>query len=178
MLVTTPTGVAADLGDAAVQAGRSIETLVIGIGNNLMTDDGAGVHVIERLQALDLPGQVELVDGGTLGFALLEIVESARRLIVADAANLEAEPGTVQVFENDNMDAYLSRCRRSSVHEVNLMDVMSAAKFRGTMPPDYALVGIQPAKVDWGSEPTEAVDRGVDEAVQIILDMLTEEAAA
>ncbi|MFP4208052.1 MAG: HyaD/HybD family hydrogenase maturation endopeptidase [Wenzhouxiangella sp.] len=178
MLVTTPTPDVAHAGDPAGQAEKPLKTLVIGIGNNLMTDDGAGVHVIERLQALDLPDHVELVDGGTLGFALLEIVENAQRLIVTDAANLEAEPGTVQVFENDTMDAYLARCRRSSVHEVNLMDVMSAAKFRGTMPDDYALVGIQPAQIDWGSEPTEAVARGVDEAVQIILDMLAEEVGA
>lgn len=178
MLVNTPTESAADLGDSAVPAGKSIETLVIGIGNNLMTDDGAGVHVIERLQAAGVPGHVELVDGGTLGFTLLESVECARRLIVVDAAQLDAEPGTVEVFENEDMDAYLSNCRRASVHEVNLMDVMSAAKFRGTMPPNYALVGIQPATVDWGSEPTEAVARGVEKATAIIIEMVTEECAA
>jgi Ni,Fe-hydrogenase maturation factor len=58
------------------------------------------------------------------------------------------------------------------------MDVMSAAKFRGTMPPNYALVGIQPAMVDWGSEPTEAVARGVEKATAIIIGMVTEECAA
>lgn len=178
MTLTTPIGAAADSGAAAIQAEKSIDTLVIGIGNNLMTDDGAGVHVIERLQAAGLPRHVELVDGGTLGFTLLESVECARRLIVVDAAQLGAEPGTVQVFENDRMDAYLSSCRRSSVHEVNLMDVMSAAKFRGTMPKNYAMVGIQPAEVDWGAEPTEAVARGIDQATAIIVDMVTEECAA
>ncbi|MEE4638491.1 MAG: HyaD/HybD family hydrogenase maturation endopeptidase [Wenzhouxiangella sp.] len=178
MLEITPTELAAECGDSAARAGKSIEVLVIGIGNSLMTDDGAGVHVIERLQAAGLPDHVELIDGGTLGFTLLESVECARRLIVVDAAQLEAAPGVVEVFENAAMDAYLSNCRRSSVHEVNLMDVMSAAKFRGTMPPNYALVGIQPATVDWGSEPTEAVARGVEEATSIIIDMLTEECAA
>lgn len=178
MTMTTSTGVAADSGDFASRAEKSIDTLVIGIGNNLMTDDGAGVHVIARLEKAGLPDAVELIDGGTLGFTLLESVESARRLIVVDAAQLGAEPGTVQVFENDRMDGYLSNCRRSSVHEVNLMDVMSAAKFRGTMPKDYALVGIQPAEVDWGAEPTEAVARGIDQATAIIVDMVTEECAA
>ena len=155
-----------------------IDTLVIGIGNNLLTDDGAGIHVIDRLNETELPGHVELVDGGTLGFALLEKVESARRLIVVDAAQLDAEPGTVQAFIDEEMDVYLSTCRRSSVHEVNLMDVISAAKFRGLMPERYALVGIQPASVDWGSHPTEVVARGVTEATRIILDMLEEEVEA
>ena len=174
MLMTTTQPAVAETGDPAVQAGLSTKTLIIGIGNSLMTDDGAGVHVIEALEKMNLPADVELMDGGTLGFTLLESVETADRLIVVDAANLEAEPGTVQVFENEKMDAYLSSCRRSSVHEVNLMDVMSAAKFRGTMPADYALVGIKPAEVDWGSEPTEAVARGVAEAVSIIADMVSE----
>lgn len=152
-----------------------IDTLVIGIGNNLLTDDGAGIHVIDRLREADLPSHVELVDGGTLGFALLEKVESARRLIVVDAAQLDAEPGTVQAFFDQEMDVYLTTCRRSSVHEVNLMDVISAARFRGLMPERYALVGIQPASVDWGAEPTEAVARGVTEATRIILELLDED---
>lgn len=173
MFMTATSPAVAESGDRAIPAEELTKTLVIGIGNNLMTDDGAGVHVIEALQKLDLPANVELMDGGTLGFTLLESVEGADRLIVVDAANLDAEPGTVQVFENEQMDIYLSRCKRSSVHEVNLMDVMSAAKFRGTMPPDYALVGIKPAEVDWGSEPTEAVARGISEAVSIISDMVT-----
>ena len=174
MLMTTPDPAMAESCDPAVHTKPSTKTLIIGIGNSLMTDDGAGVHVIDALQKLDLPANVELMDGGTLGFTLLESVESAERLIVVDAANLEAEPGAVQIFENEHMDAYLSSCKRSSVHEVNLMDVMSAAKFRGTMPSDYALVGIKPAEVDWGSEPTEAVARGVSEAVAIISDMIAQ----
>ncbi len=178
MLMTTLNSAMAESCDPAAPADPSPKTLIIGIGNSLMTDDGAGVHVIDALQQLDLPANVELMDGGTLGFTLLESVENAERLIVVDAANLGADPGTVQSFENEAMDAYLSNCRRSSVHEVNLMDVMSAAKFRGTMPLDYALVGIQPAEVDWGSEPTEAVARGVEEAVQIILGMVAEEVSA
>ncbi len=158
---------------------KTIDTVVIGIGNNLMTDDGAGIHVIERLREAGLPDHVELVDGGTLGFTLLDIVESARRLIVVDAAQLDREPGCVEVFEDEQMDVYLTTCRRSSVHEVNLLDVIGAARFRDTMPEHYALVGIQPDSVDWGAEPTARVAGGVDRATAIITEMvLSEECAA
>lgn len=176
----TMTPNAVELAPSGPVSGRSktIDTLVIGIGNNLLTDDGAGIHVIERLQRAGLPEHVELVDGGTLGFTLLELVEDARRLIVVDAAQLEAEPGAVEVFEDQQMDAYLTTCRRSSVHEVNLMDVIGAARFRGLMPERYALVGIQPASTDWGSEPTERVARGVEQATAIIIDMVGEECVA
>jgi len=178
MSLTTKAAVAGSFSAGDGAPDRPIHTLVIGIGNNLLTDDGAGVHVIERLREAGLPEHVELVDGGTLGFALLEQVESAQRLIVVDAAQMDAEPGTVRSFRDRDMDVYLSTCRRSSVHEVNLMDVISAARFRGMMPARYALVGIQPVSVDWGSEPTEPVARGVAEATRLIIEMVNEERAA
>lgn len=173
--MTTNAALVEACGDGQNRNPETIHTLIIGIGNSLMTDDGAGVHVIDRLSQADLPDRVQLVDGGTLGFALLEMVESAQRLIVVDAAQLDAEPGTVQSFRNREMDVYLTSRKRSSVHEVNLLDIMSAAKFRGLMPREYALVGIQPAHVDWGSEPTEPVARGVAEATRLILDMIEEQ---
>lgn len=177
MSLTANPALVEPFGDAASVSGQPVQTIVIGIGNNLMTDDGAGIHVIDRLREAELPEHVRLVDGGTLGFTLLEIVEGARRLIVVDAAQLEAAPGTVQVFQDQEMDAYLTGCRRSSVHEVNLLDVIGAARFRGNMPQRYALVGIQPESVDWGADPTESVARGVEQATAAILALLNEDDA-
>lgn len=150
-------------------------TLVIGIGNNLLGDDGAGIHVINRLGYKHLPAHVELVDGGTLSFTLLERVEAAKRLIIVDAARLDAEPGTVRVFRNAEMDAYLSNSIRPSVHEVNLLDVLTAARLRGRLPSSYALVGIQPRDVEWSSEPSTPVDKAVNQAVEIIVGMVGED---
>ncbi|HKL51989.1 MAG TPA: HyaD/HybD family hydrogenase maturation endopeptidase [Wenzhouxiangellaceae bacterium] len=144
-------------------------TLVIGIGNNLLGDDGAGIHAIERLRGKNLPDHVELVDGGTLSFTLLEQVENAEFLIIVDAAELDSEPGTVRLLENAEMDEFLATSRRPSVHEVNLLDVLTAARLRRRMPARYAMVGIQPLDVEWSSNPSEPVDKAVDEAVEIIV---------
>ncbi len=160
---------------AEPEATQPSGTLIIGIGNSLFGDDGAGIHVIERLGGRDLPAHVELIDGGTLSFTLLEKVESAKRLIIVDAAELEAEPGTVQVFRNAEMDVYLSNSVRPSVHEVNLLDVLTAARLRGRLPDHYALVGIQPRDVGWSSLPSNTVDKAVDEAAAIIVEMLGED---
>lgn len=141
---------------------------VIGIGNTLMTDDGAGVHVAEALNRMDLGEHVRILDGGTLSFTLLDEVEAAEFLIIADAAELHSEPGTVRLFRDQEMDAYLGSSNRPSVHEVNLMDVLTAARIRGRMPSRYALVGIQPQAIGWGTEPSATVARAVDEAVSII----------
>lgn len=149
-------------------------TLVIGIGNNLLGDDGAGIHAIERLRGKRLPDHVELVDGGTLSFTLLEQVENAEFLVIVDAAELDAEPGTVRLFENAAMDDFLSTSLRPSVHEVNLLDVLTAARLRRRMPSRYAMVGIQPLNVGWSSTPSTPVHKAVDEAVEIIVELVGE----
>jgi len=145
-----------------------IATLVIGIGNNLFGDDGAGIHVIEQLRAADLPDGVELVDGGTLSFTLLDFVEETDRLIVVDAAELHADPGTVEIFKDEAMDEFLTSSKRPSVHEVNLLDVLVAARIRGTLPERRTLVGIQPLSLDWSSTPTPEVAKGVAKATEAI----------
>jgi len=173
MQATAPTETEAAVAER--EDARPSGTLIIGIGNSLFGDDGAGIHVIERLGGRDLPAHVELVDGGTLSFTLLEKVEGARRLIIVDAAELDAEPGTVQVFRNAEMDGYLSSSIRPSVHEVNLLDVLTAARLRGRLPEHYALVGIQPRDVGWSSRPSTTVDKAVDAAVRIIVEMAGED---
>lgn len=133
--------------------------VVIGIGNNLLGDDGAGIHVVELLRSEEWPAAVEILDGGTLSFSLLEYIEAADLLIVVDAAFLDASPGTVAVFRNAELDAFLATSRRPSVHEINLLDLLGAARLRGRLPREYALVAIEPANIDWNSQPsTEIVD--------------------
>lgn len=164
----------ADVAGSVCQEAGSSGTLIIGIGNNLMGDDGAGIHAIERLRGKTLPDHVELVDGGTLSFTLLEQVENAEFLVIVDAAELDAEPGTVQVFKDDEMDEFLATSRRPSVHEVNLLDVLTAARLRRRMPARYAMVGIQPLDVEWSCTPSGPVDKAVDEAVEIIAELVGE----
>lgn len=135
--------------------------LVLGLGNTLLSDDGAGVHVVEALRgaASAFAGgsdDIVLRDGGTLGLALLPEIESADALIVVDAAAFSAEPGTVRVFEGAAMDAQLAG-KRHTVHEVNLVDLMGAAELSGVRPRRRALVGIEPQSFEWGLSPTPPV---------------------
>lgn len=162
--------------DRGTRSGQTGRTLVIGIGNLLMSDDGAGIHVIEALRNRTLPEHVELIDGGTLSFTLLETVESADRLIIVDAAELEAAPGTVRAFHDRDMDVYLGSANRPSVHEVNLLDVLTAARLRGRMPGRYSLIGIQPANIGWGDRPSKALEPSIDQAVDLVLELLENDA--
>jgi len=104
-----------------------MKTLVLGIGNTLLTDEGVGIHVLDRLATEALPENVSLLDGGTLSFTLAGPIEEAEALVVVDAANLKSAPGTLQVFEGEAMDAFLMGNRKSSVHEVGLTDLRAIA---------------------------------------------------
>lgn len=149
--------------------------VVIGIGNTLLGDDGVGVHVVERLRSESWDVPVEFFDGGTLSFSLLEHIECAERLIIVDAAFLDTAPGTVAVFRNDELDHFLTHNRRPSVHEVNLLDVLGAARLRGRLPAEYALVAIEPEIVDWSSMPSSAVAAAIDRARDRVAELIEEE---
>lgn len=152
-----------------------MKTLVLGIGNTLLSDEGVGVHVAHSLQGrLPASEALEILDGGTLSFTLAVPIENADALIVVDAAQLKSAPGTMQVFEGAEMDAFLMGNRRSSVHEVSLNDLMSIAMLAGHWPEKRALVAIQPEKVDWGDALTPSVQSIIPEACRRIEGLLEE----
>lgn len=145
--------------------------LVVGLGNVLMGDDGAGVHLVRYLRSLGVDGEVRLVEGGTLGFDILDEIEGYERVILADAVDMGREPGHVAVFEAERLIEQESG-RKFSAHEVNLMDVLLVAKRIGYSFHNVTVVGIQPARVGPGEGITEPVRRGIREASERILTLL------
>ena len=138
--------------------------LVLGLGNDLLSDEAVGIRVVRYLaETLPNEGDVQILDGGTLSFTLAGPIAEASGLIVVDAARLGSAPGTVAIFEGEAMDRKLNgTC--SSVHEVGLADLFDIARLTDSLPPHRCLVGIEPAEIDWGSELSEAVARSVPEA--------------
>lgn len=159
--------------NSAYTAGSDGRTVVLGIGNTLLGDEGAGVYAVRALRTRrPIPSDVAFVDGGTLSFTLAPVIEEARALIVIDAAELGAEPGTVRVFVNYEMDEFLGTHRKSSVHEVSLIDLLSVARLTDTLPQRRALIGIQPQHVDWADAPSPAVARGIDTSCDLTMDLI------
>lgn len=135
-----------------------MNTLVLGIGNTLLSDEGVGVHAARYIMDShpDLPN-TRFLDGGTLSFTLAAPIEDSDNLIVIDAAQLRASPGTVMTFVGSEMDDYLNGQTKRSVHEVGLIDLMSMVRLSGHLPRNRALIGIQPESTDWGELPTNEV---------------------
>ncbi|MEW8430074.1 MAG: hydrogenase maturation protease [gamma proteobacterium symbiont of Ctena orbiculata] len=151
----------------------SIESvLVLGIGNTLLSDEGIGVHLVNRLQQRlgAVPGIVFL-DGGTLSFTLAEPIARADGLIVADAARMGERPGTLRLFHDQAMDRYLQG-NRASVHEVSLGDLLDIARLSDTLPSQRCLVGIEPDNLDWGEALSEAVEPALEKGIAEIISLL------
>jgi len=144
---------------------------VMGVGNSLLQDDGAGIHALE-LFARDntFPG-VNCLDAGTVGLALMSSLGHLDGLVALDAMRLGKAPGTITVLEGAEMDAHL-RNHHGSVHELGLSDVMDALRLNDDLPPKRALVGIEPGEMGWGTEPTEDVAAAIPEAADCVHTLL------
>jgi hydrogenase maturation protease len=141
-------------------------TLVLGFGNVLLSDDGAGIQLVERLRFELGPDAAQFVDGGTLSFSLLSYVESADSMLVIDAADLDSAPGTVRLFEGAAMDNFLKSSRRRSVHEVGLIDLLDMARLRECLPSRRALLCIQPGRIGWCETLSTPVAEAMAEAAR------------
>lgn len=158
----SPTGNVAQV--SARRLPGSSTPLVLGFGNTLLSDDGAGVQLLERLRS-ELGSQAaQFVDGGTLSFSLLSYIEATNSMLVIDAADLRSAPGTIRLFEDAAMDGFLMSVRRRSVHEVGLIDLLDMARLRDCLPTRRALLCIQPHRIDWSETLSAPVTEALPEA--------------
>jgi hydrogenase maturation protease len=148
-------------------------TLVLGLGNVLLGDEGVGVRAVQRLTAaFGDERDVRCLDGGTLSFALAGPIEDCERLIVIDAAELRAAPGSVRVFEGEAMDRFVGAGGKRSVHEVSLADLLSIACLAGRLPGKRALIAIQPAFVGWSEAPTTQGAAAIERACALAQELI------
>jgi hydrogenase maturation protease len=147
-------------------------TLVLGVGNTLLSDEGAGVHAMQYLadHYSDLPA-TRCLDAGTLSFTLAADIADADNLLIFDAAQLGEAPATVRVFEGAAFDEFLKSGRRS-VHEVGFADLMDIARLQDCLPTRRALIGLQPEKLGWGERPGDKVVAAIPHAAALAADLI------
>lgn len=146
-------------------------TVVIGLGNPLMGDDGLGLAALARLaEEFEVPSGVELVDGGTWGMNLLPIIEDAGRVLLLDAIHKDAAPGTPYRLAHADLPRYLST--KISPHQVDLHDVLALAELRGTLPAETVALGLQPARVEMIAELSPEIAGGVGRLVAMAVEEL------
>lgn len=150
---------------------NSTKTVVLGVGNLLMRDEGVGVHVVNRLvQNYEIPEGVLVLDGGTLGLDLLYYLEGIEHLLILDAVEMGGAPGSLLRLEDDEVPNFLSI--RISPHEIGIPDMLFAAKLKGIYPPKVVLWGIQPERIEIGTDLSTTIATEVDALVDKVIEEL------
>lgn len=142
---------------------------IVGVGNPLMGDDGVGVAVIRRLEALSLPSGVEAVDGGTGGVALLSLMEGWEKVWLIDALDMGAPPGTLRRLPVEAVSLPLAEEGVGpSLHQVDLGAVLALGRELGVLPSRLVLYGIQPQRVGRRSGLSGAVREALERLIEVL----------
>jgi hydrogenase maturation protease len=148
----------------------SSDTVVVGVGNTILSDDGAGVHAARLLQRDPrVPAGVTILDGGTLGLELLPYVSDASRVLFLDAVDLGEEPGTRARMTGDDL---LAISGGFSAHQLGVADLVAALALASAGPQDIVVLGVQPANTDWGTSLSPGVDASLPWMVDAALAQL------
>jgi hydrogenase maturation protease len=150
-----------------------LKTIVIGLGNILLKDEGIGVHAVNAIrERYTFSPELELIDGGTLGLDLLHFFEGTDRILIVDAVDFKKDPGSIGVIEDDNIPSTLFA--KLSVHHIGLSDVLFAAKLLDITPAKLRLIGIQPQSLEVGLDMTECISGKMEDLIDTIIETLRE----
>ena len=142
---------------------------VLGIGNILLTDEGFGVRVIEKLfEKYDFPENVAIVDGGVLGIHLLGTLSKTRHLIVVDAVKNKQAPGTLYRLVKEELPERI--LMKNSLHQTDFLETLTLCQMIDQTPETIVVLGAEPQDIETHSvELTPAVAGRVDEMVRCVL---------
>jgi hydrogenase maturation protease len=146
------------------------KTVILGVGNLLLSDEGFGVHLANRLEKEPLPEGVEVVEGGTDGFHLINVIRAAGRLIVVDAIRGGEAPGTIYRFALE--DAPGGRLPQlTSAHQVGILEVLELTALTSEVP-ETVFFGVEPESLEMGMELSECVAARIPRVIELIREEL------
>lgn len=143
-----------------------LSVLVLGIGNLLLSDEGAGVKAVEELQnRYDCSDAVEIVDGGTSGSELLSYFDDRSHILIIDAVKTGNQPGTI--VRVDDPPAFFQK--KISPHQIGLADVLGLAAITDNLPRNITLFGIEPKQLSTGLDLSPEVARNLSRLVDMVV---------
>jgi hydrogenase maturation protease len=148
----------------------SSDTIVVGVGNTILSDDGVGVHAARLLQRDPrVSAGVTILDGGTLGLELIPYLSGASRLLLLDAVDTGEKPGTAFCLAGDQLRNLPGG---TNVHQLGVSDLLATLPLVSDTLREVILLGIQPASTDWGTELTPAVQAALGQLVEAAVEQL------
>ncbi len=150
-------------------------TLILGVGNLILGDEGFGVHVARRLMEADLPAGITVTEGHVGGFDLLGALEGIARVIVVDVMIADLAPGEIRLFKPGPECAEPGK-RIISFHQVGVLELAKLWGLLGYEPDVYFLV-TRPQKLEWSTQMSAPVAAAADKAAALLLELCQEDFA-
>ena len=147
-----------------------IRTVVVGVGNLLLRDEGIGVHIAHALQPIDILRNVKIIDGGTSP-DLPYYLKDTDKLVIVDAVKAGGKPGTVYRFHPH--DVNIESERMVSVHELGLEQSLKMMRLMGGEPREIVIIGIEPKEIDWGTELSAELKQKIPEVINVVLNEIS-----
>jgi len=143
-------------------------TVVLGTGNELLRDEGVGVHAIRILQSELPPSRtdIEVIDGGTSP-DICHLIQGADKLVIVDAVKGGCAPGTIYRFNPDQIIAETGVT--TSVHQMGILENLKMMEFVGGKPKEIVIIGIEPAEVDLGLELSRELQKRMPRIIETVL---------
>jgi hydrogenase maturation protease len=148
------------------------KTMVLGVGNLLLSDEGVGVHVVKHLMEMTLPPGVEVIDGGVGGLGLMGTLIGADRLIVIDAVRAGEAPGSIYRFGIEDLTKY-PEIYKMSVHEIGIVEVLHLSGLLGRTP-KTTIIGVEPKSLEMGMDLSPEIHARVPRIIELVLDELNQ----
>ena len=141
------------------------------MGNILLEDEGLGIRALEALQRnYEFPDGVELLDGGTTGMGLLDDISGREHLIVLDAVQTGAAPGTLVALRDDDVPVYFGL--RVTPHQLGLADVLATLELSDERPANVTVLGLVPSSLELTLELSPLIRSKLDGLVQAAVEEL------
>ena len=141
---------------------------ILGVGNELLSDEGVGVHVIKELREMDIPPGIEVIEGGTDGFGLLNIICETDHLVVIDSLKGGGNPGSIYRFnvkDAPNCPDYF----KTSVHQIGILEVLNLSGLIGKTP-ETIVFGVEPKRITTGMELSPEIQEKIPRIIELVLE--------
>ncbi|SUS05644.1 maturation element for hydrogenase 2 [Candidatus Defluviicoccus seviourii] len=146
--------------------------LVLGVGNILLADEGVGVRAVDAFRCrYVVPAEVEILDGGTAGMGLIDLIAGRKHLIIVDAVNAGGAPGSIIRLAGADIVPFLRQ--RLSPHQLGLLDVLAYLQLMETAPESVTIIGITPDDMSLSLDLSPSLQAALTGIADRIADELT-----
>lgn len=153
---------------------QNTNNVILGIGYQAMSDDAAGIkvtrYIIKNYPSLE---PLQIIDASVLSYQLTDVLENAQNIVVVKAAQLSQPPGTVKTLVGTDMDRFFKRPQRTA-NETALADMFDIVRLAQHLPPNRALITIEPKKVTWGNRLSAHVSKAIPHLAENALAMMSQ----